>query len=29
LSFSENISAFSTFELSFTYNKLDLRIEVD
>jgi len=29
LNFSENISAFSTFELSFTYNKLALKIEID
>jgi len=29
LTFSENVAAFSTFELNFVYNKLDLRIEVD
>ena len=29
LNFSENISAFSTFEISFNYNKLALKLEID
>jgi hypothetical protein len=29
LNFSENISAFNTFEVSFTYNKLALKLEID